>query len=589
MIEVRICKQGSLAPLRLFYAVLLLSLWSCHFCAYALSDVDVEQELTRVGQLLKSDPQQARSALEDLESNQAQFSPPQALRLKLLKASVLGFFNQHQERVTYLNGFIDSVQDPNSKTIILYQLSVSYAALGDYERALEAMNANIVLLPRVTDTIAKITTLQAAVTLLNSLHAYNEALSYANRMFDLPVPDNYMAAKCFASEDRVEIYMLLNQRALAQSQMREAVELCDKNGATYASLIVKALVAIDLIDHQEYQNGIDAGLPALKAFPSSMPGVDYVSRLEEALARAYLKIGRLAVAEQFGLQAYQHAESQKLVQPIEKSLETLAQIKHAQGQYAAALGYAEQALVQKNTLLDEQLQKNIAYQHVKFGAQDQSNQVALLEKQNKILAIEEELDKKNGQNSWLITALATIVAAALGLYLWKVIQQKNFFHRKTQIDGLTHISNRGHFMTSTENVVNVPDQLVSLIVFDMDHFKRVNDSFGHPVGDWVLTTVCKTISAELRPLDLFGRIGGEEFAICLPNTDTPVAVRLAQRCRAAIAAIDTGPCGFKFSLSASFGVATIGQYGGRDFVKLLETADKALYRAKSDGRNCVST
>ncbi len=585
----RVCAQKCAAILRFFSVfALLITLWGYHFDACASSDPDLEQELNRVGQLLKADPQQARTALSELELAQSRFTPQQTLHFQILKASVLGFFDQHHERVAYITKFIDSVQDPNSKSKLLYQLSSSYAVLGEYEPALDAMNTSIALLPRVTDPIAMLATLHAAVTMLKSLHAYSEALSYANRLYDLPVLNQDLSAKCIASGDRVELYMLLNQRSLAREQMTEAIDLCDRNGRTYVSLIVKALAAIDLIDHQEFGNGINAGLPALHAFPSSMLGLDYVSRLEEGLARAYLQTGRLAEAEQYGLLAYQHAESQRLVQETEKSLGTLVQIKKAKGQYPAALGYAELALAQQNILLDEQLQKNVAYQRVKFSVQDQQNQVTLLEKKNKILAIEKQLEKKNSQNLWLIIALGLVGAAALCFYLWKVIRQKNFLRHKTEIDGLTHISNRSHFVSSAEQAVNSRTGIVSLILFDMDFFKRINDSFGHPVGDWVLRKVCQTVSASLRAGDLFGRIGGEEFAICLPNTDPAMAWQLAQRCRVAISEIDTEPSGVQFSLSASFGVASIGQHDSGHYANLMEAADKALYQAKSDGRNCVS-
>ena len=575
--------------LRFFRALaLLVSLLGCHFCVFAKNDSDVEQELKQLDQIIQTDPQQARSVVLALESSEASLDPQQLVHFHLQKASMLGFFNQHRERIAFISGFIDTVQDPNIKSKFLYQLSKSYIAQGEYERALDVMNASMALLPRVSDTIAKMDTLGSATDLLRSLHAYSEALGYANRMYDLPLKDQDLSAKCVASANRVEIYMQQQQRSLAREQMPIAVDLCDKNGWTYISQIVKALAAIDLIDNQEYQSGIKAGLPVLRAFNSSMLGHDYVSRLEEALARAYLQTDRLSVAEQYGLQAYQHAESQKLVQEIEKSLETLVQIKRAQGQYSAALSYAELALIQKNALLDEQLQKNVAYQRVKFSMRDQLNQVSLLQKKNSILSIEEQLEKKNSQNLWLIIALVLVVASALCLYLWKVIRLKNFFHLKTQIDGLTHISNRSHFMTCAEHLVSDRSEAVSLILFDMDFFKRVNDSFGHPVGDWVLSTVCQAVSAVLRTGDLFGRLGGEEFAICLPNTDAANAMQLAQRCREAIAAIDTAPSGFQFPLSASFGVASIGPHDIDNYANLLVAADKALYQAKSEGRNCVS-
>lgn len=565
-----------------------MGLFGSHFCVFAEDDVDVANELNRVDHLVAIDPQQARTALAKLESRRSRFDQPQTLHFQLLNASVLGYFNLHQDRVAYVTGFIDAVQDPDIKSKFLYQLSVSYVALGQYEPALDVMNTSVALLPRVTDTIAKMDTLQSAVILLNALHAYDEALSYANRMYDIPGVNQDLRAKCIAAGDRAEIYKFLNRRSLARAQMREAVELCDRNGWTYVSVVVKALAAIDLIDNEEYETGIAAGLPVIRGFPSSMLGVDYVSDLEEALARAYLRTGRLPSAEQYGLLAYQHASSQKLVQQTEKSLETLEQIKRAQGQYSAALDYAERALIQKNALLDDRLQKNIAYQRVKFSMQDQSNQVSLLEKKNKILAIEKQLEKKNSENLWLILVLAFFIVTALGVYLWKVTLQKNFFRRTTQIDGLTRIANRSHFIASADRVVTGRTGFVSLIVFDMDFFKLVNDSFGHAAGDWVLSAVCQIVSAELRKGDLFGRLGGEEFAICLPNTDAPTALQLAQRCREVIATIDSSPCGFQFDLSASFGVATMGLDDLGTYADLLEAADKALYQAKSDGRNCVA-
>lgn len=567
-------------------SVLLAGLLVCHHGVCSEAGFDVAKELKRADQLIKSDPKQARSVLWALES--ARFEPAQRLHFQLLKASVLGYFNQHRERVSYVNGFIDAVQDPDIKSKFLYQLSESYIAIGAFEPALDVMNTSIELLPRVTDTIAKIDTLQSAITLLISLHAYDEALTYADRMYDLPVPEQDLRAKCIAGGDRVEIYMLKNQRAAARAQMHEAVEMCDRTGWTFISLIVKTFSVIDLIDNQEYEHGIAAGLPVLSSFGSPAIGLDYVSRLEEALARAYLQTGRLPSAEKYGLLAYQHAESQKLVLQMEKSLETLSQIKRAEAQYESAFGYAQQALLQKNALLDEQLQKNIAYQRVKFSMTDQLNHVSLLEKQNKFLAMEQQLEKKNSQNLWLIIALAVFVTTALGLYLWTVIRQKNLLRSKSQIDGLTRISNRSHFMTCADQLVNVRADAVSLILFDMDLFKRVNDSFGHPAGDWVLSTTCQVVSGVLRPGDVFGRLGGEEFAICLPKTDVASAFKLAEACRAAIAAINTAPCGFQFSLSASFGIASLPANHTGHFANLLVAADKALYQAKANGRNCVA-
>jgi len=123
----------------------------------------------------------------------------------------------------------------------------------------------------------------------------------------------------------------------------------------------------------------------------------------------------------------------------------------------------------------------------------------------------------------------------------------------------------------------------------MDEFKQINDTYNHATGDWVLKTVSATISHCLRAQDLFGRLGGEEFAICLPNTPEHEAMVLAERCRSAIADIDSAPSGFKFSISASFGIAVRPPNGRASFEETLAAADQALYRAKHLGRNRIET
>ena len=546
--------------------MLLICLWNCPAISFAANDVNVEQGLNHAQRIATNKPQEAIEELDQLESKQASFTPAQALKFRIIKVSLLVLFQRYQENIAYIETFIDTEHDPNVRAKFLYQLGVSHLALGEYEAALNVLNKSIAILPKVTDTLSQIDILQTAIDLHNSIHAYDESLNYAQRMYDLPNPNpNLPMAKCIASADRADIYVRLKHSELAHDPIRDAIEFCDKTKWIYVSLEVKSIAAIDLIQNRQYQNGIAEGLRVLKSFPDSMLNTDYVSKLEESLAHAYMQTGRLTEAEHYGLLAFKHANSQNLAQATEQALETLASIKRAQGQFQPALEYAEKAIEKKNALLDEQLQKNIAYQRVKFNVQDQSNQVTMLERQNKILAIEKQLEKKNSENLTLIIALAVIVSAALGLYVWKVTLQKNIFRIKTQIDALTRISTRDHFLSCTEEIVEAHNQFVSLILFDMDFFKRINDSHGHAVGDWVLLAVCQTVSTQLRSGDLFGRLGGEEFAICLPDTDVTTAWQIAQRCRAAIEKINTEPSGVQFPLSASFGIAYLGLDDDRNF------------------------
>ena len=158
------------------------------------------------------------------------------------------------------------------------------------------------------------------------------------------------------------------------------------------------------------------------------------------------------------------------------------------------------------------------------------------------------------------------------------------------IDALTRLFNRRHFVTLGEYELEKAQRWqrpLSLIMLDVDHFKRVNDTFGHAAGDTVLSAIARTIADNARRGDVCCRYGGEEFVILLPDTEISAAIGVAQRICQAVAAlyvpIDPQP----ICLSASLGVA---QSAGQDenLEDLLERADQALYRAKGGGRNRVA-
>lgn len=162
------------------------------------------------------------------------------------------------------------------------------------------------------------------------------------------------------------------------------------------------------------------------------------------------------------------------------------------------------------------------------------------------------------------------------------------FRLSAQIDGLTQISNRAHFAATAQEIFSRKGGVASLVLFDMDFFKRVNDTYGHGTGDWVLKTVTETVKSQLRKGEMLGRLGGEEFALCLPDTSAADALALAERCRSAITTIDSSPSGYRFTLTASFGTATQGPKELTTFEDTLVAADKALYVSKNAGRNRVT-
>lgn len=159
--------------------------------------------------------------------------------------------------------------------------------------------------------------------------------------------------------------------------------------------------------------------------------------------------------------------------------------------------------------------------------------------------------------------------------------------RKAQIDALTGLWNRAYLQHSIEEKISLARRHgppLSLLVIDLDHFKKINDQYGHPFGDETLKAAAAAITNAVRIEDVVCRYGGEEFVVLAPSTNAAGAAALAERIRSAISEIVLHHRATNVSFTASIGTATLDAASD---IPLLEAADQALYEAKHQGRNRV--
>ena len=199
-----------------------------------------------------------------------------------------------------------------------------------------------------------------------------------------------------------------------------------------------------------------------------------------------------------------------------------------------------------------------------------------------VVVIDLALDRS--LNAFNITA-----AAVLGSYLPYVVRRlvdvEQIHRRRAVIDSLTGCLNRRSLemrIDELEAQAARTGSPIAVISFDIDHFKTVNDEFGHAAGDRVLAGVAYAVRKQLRRFELFYRLGGEEFAVVLPGTDLELATNIALRLRTVVSAENVGDIG----VTASFGV--VSAEAPVTIESLLEDADTLLYRAKAAGRDCVA-
>jgi diguanylate cyclase (GGDEF)-like protein len=193
---------------------------------------------------------------------------------------------------------------------------------------------------------------------------------------------------------------------------------------------------------------------------------------------------------------------------------------------------------------------------------------------------------------WLpILALETLLFAIGTAFIILVMakERSEHVHRTAaSTDPLTGIANRRGFLDEAERLIRKQawkKQPVTVLMFDLDHFKAVNDRFGHAIGDEALRLFARTAIVTLRATDVVGRLGGEEFAAILPG-DLSVTATAAERVRAAFETAGVEIVGARVGATVSIGAASANELPC-DLLALLARADEALYRAKQAGRNVV--
>ena len=231
---------------------------------------------------------------------------------------------------------------------------------------------------------------------------------------------------------------------------------------------------------------------------------------------------------------------------------------------------------------------NAALDHAqRHNTRIQKYEEQLLKNELQIQQLKLSAQQRQQEAERLYLILAAVVAVSLALLACTLWRSRRRFRTQAQTDSLTGIANRRHFLERAGQVArsNRPEsQIAAVLVLDIDHFKLINDAHGHQAGDAAIRHVATHVAACLRSEDIFGRIGGEEFAALLPATDEAAAWRMAERIRQAIEQTPLDHQGEQIRITVSIGL-TSGSLASDNIESLMQRADKVMYRAKNAGRN----
>ena len=546
---------------------------------------DAAQLLRQADSIKTSNHAEFTTLIERLGSAAQKLTPEQQLYLRYLIAWDVAYNGDYATAIPQLNSIIAESAD----TTLRFRAGVTTVNLlgiaTRYQEAFSRLNQLIDQLPHVSDKDARVQTFGIASQLYTEAGQYDLASGYAEQL----VREN-RTAEGACKGDYLKLDALYRGTTLQTlgAQFQDGVDTCVKAGEPiFANLIRSHMASFDI-----QQGRYAAAIALLRRNYEDVQHTRYrrlISEFDASLAQAYWKNGETDLAQQVALKAVETSIKNEYTEPLTIAYQLLYLISQKQGDMGAALAYHEKFMAADKGYLNDVSERALAYQTVKQQVMSKKLQIDTLNKQNQILQLQQSLASKAAVTSRLYIILLLTILASIALWTYRVKRSQLRFMKLARRDGLTGIFNRQHFVEEVEQLLlyckkSARDACIVLI--DLDHFKVVNDTHGHAVGDRVLRRAVEACQAHLRSTDVFGRLGGEEFGILLPDCSLEQAYRRAEQIRVAIATAATGENAPGIPISASFGVAVTSR-SGYELRGLLIHADEALYRAKREGRNRV--
>ncbi len=550
-----------------------------------LTSAEVTAKLALADSKKRQDPALFKKLLVELK-NQPSISAEQLHTFNFLTAYDDLYSGQYNKSKSKFKRLLQSNANQLVKFRANYLLVHLATMTRDWQDGLKYIADNVVLSPKINDTESSQNNLLAIIIFYNHLGQHQIALYYIERLAQKNLSSRNA---CALKQQSLEAKFNLKILKLTSNDFKAAVNTC---------INAKFLIAANLVHIHKAKLYLQENLPkmALRLLLHNLDGVmatqypSLIAEMNNVLAKAYLAGNDPANAEKHAKAALKVNDNMSnLLQGVD-TYALLYQLAKKQQNLSNALYYLEKYSNAEKAHLEGEKAKHLAFQLAEHNAFEQESQIKLLNEQNNALAAEQALAKIQAANKKLVIVLLSIiilVLAILGTRLWHSHKRVK---ELAEFDPLTGILNRGHFTQLTQSALKYcqsAEQDLSVIMFDLDHFKKINDSYGHLCGDWALKQVTKACDIIGRKNDIFARLGGEEFCLVLPSCNIDVAIHRAEACRAAIEAIITEQTGCEFTITASFGVTDVKR-SGYDLDKLLADSDMAAYASKHAGRNRVT-
>ncbi|WP_251358274.1 diguanylate cyclase [Kangiella sp. TOML190] len=535
--------------------------------------------------LRSSDPQRAIKILKDISAHESKLTDEERLYLKYLEGYMSGYLGQYEKAISLYTEVLSESKNLDLNFRTGTSLVNIYALQRKYTLGLQQLESDLKQLDKLQNTEVREHGLGVAAIFYNQVGMHSEALKYANILLrEAKAERNQCVALHLIKEAHFYLETLNFDSGAFKKDRNKCYQANEKVIANHI-LATEAKYHLSLGDNKtvvELLSGLEAEVGDTKY-------TRLISEYNSLLSTAHFNLNNYDASQKHAKLALENMSDASFSKSVVDAFYYLSLISEVNGQYSDALEYHKKYTEAENAYIDDITAKQFAYQYVKQQTSEKIKEIKLLNKQNEVLKLEQDLAKQEAKNHKLIVLLLTFFLATLAFWAYRVKRNHVKLKRQSEIDVLTGVSSRHHFYYVSRKTLELSknaEHEVSFILFDMDGFKSVNDNYGHLVGDWVLKKAVEVCRPCWRSNDIVGRLGGEEFAIMLPNCDLTKAVQIAEASRQAIEAIDTSDSGHIFKISASFGVTT-SKVSGHQLQELIADADRIMYQAKAAGKNQV--
>jgi diguanylate cyclase (GGDEF)-like protein len=524
--------------------------------------------------------------LADLHRDIAGLSPSAKWYLRFLDGWEANYQGRYAEGEITLRDVQEHADSDALATRAAALLMSGLNEQGKYAEAYAMATRSAEALPDVTDPVARFALLANLSQLLTFAGQPDMGLKYADMMLQATPRGQ---SPCQAMVQKVTALEGSRQLTPRSPELLTTIDICTADRQPVFANTMALVLADRFIDEHKLAE-------ALKVIQRVAPAVEasqyfsHIIDLKSARARIYEEMGNLVEARKSALEVLALSHQGDVNEALRFAYRVLYSIEKAQGHKALALDYYEKYVIQDQGYLRDANVRNAAYEAARQHFLTEKLQTEGLSKENRILRLQQALDGKAVETSRLYLVVMGLVLLSIVFWTLRIKRSQLRFKWLSSCDGLTGIFHHQHFMGESERTLRTLERRAGagcLVFLDLDHFKQINDTHGHAVGDAALKHAVAICKGQLRKADLLGRLGGEEFGMLLMDTPRLQGSVVAERIRVALAASPLLMDGVVISFSASIGLACTDTTG-YDLQSLCRAADAALYRAKRSGRNRVA-